>query len=130
MLYYLLQNCFLTRLEIFAIADCVVNRLQQDDPVLFKHMVEAMQNNVAFDPREFLVNFIHHEKERAMAMAKNLQANSQSDRQESNNDDDDDAMQSDARSLLSHPIIFMRKWIGEVSGNQRKRKRKQIYMHC
>ena len=108
MLICFLQNCFPTRLQTFNIAESVSNRLEKNDPVLFEHINKAMQRNVAFDPREFLVNFIHQEKEKATTMGP--QDKSIPMRETSGTD-------NDSRSLLSHPIIFMRKWIGEVSGN-------------
>jgi hypothetical protein len=108
LLYYLLKNCFPTRLDIFSMADHVITRLQQDDPLLFDHLTSRMQRNVIFDPREFLVNFMHKERKRASEMEKSLEEHQVHSL-------GDDKMTSDARSLLSHPIIFIRKWVGEVS---------------
>lgn len=111
MMFCFLQNCFPSRLQTFTIAESVSNRLEKNDPVLFEHIKKAMQRNVAFDPREFLVNFIHQEKEKATMTIGSQEKSVLVTNSEPSGIDDD------SRSLLSHPIIFMRKWIGEVSGN-------------
>jgi len=92
-------------MDIFSIADNVVQRLQENDPVLHNHLVETMKQNVAFNPREFLVNFMHYEKKNATGstMANNSQ------------DVTLDGDNEESKSLLTHPIVFIRKWISEAS---------------
>lgn len=95
-------------MDIFAIADHVISRLQQEDPKLFDHLIVSMKRNNAFDPREFLVNFMHKERKKAQKLEQSLS-------QDHIYSADDDENLADAKSLLSHPIIFIRKWVGEVN---------------
>ena len=76
--------------------------MKADDEDLYAHLVSVTQKNLSFDPREFLVNFIHTEKEKAQLVERELRGGGL------------DTLASDARELLSHPIIFIRKWLAEV----------------
>ena len=101
-LHLLLKNCFPSRLQIFSMADRVIQRLQREDKELYDHLINETHKNISSDPREFLVNFIHTEKEKAMlAERQTLGSSFQS-------------LPSDAKELLFHPVMFIRKWIGEV----------------
>ena len=74
--------------------------LKTNDLILYDHLVNAMHTNAAYESKEFLVNVIHQEKEEAEKLTG-------SPRQT-----------TDALELLSNPVIFMRKWIGEVKKKQ------------
>lgn len=100
-LHLLLKNCFPTRLQIFSMADHVMQRLCHEDEELYSHLVNETKNNISSDPQEFLVNFIHTEKEKAMLAEKQALGSSF------------ESLPSDAKELLFHPAMFIRKWIGE-----------------
>lgn len=101
-LHLLLKNCFPTRLQIFSMADHVVQRLQHEDKELCNHLISETRKNISSDPREFLVNFIHTEKEKAMLAERQALGGSF------------ESLPADAKELLFHPAMFIRKWIGEV----------------
>ncbi|CAH1233847.1 ANK2 [Branchiostoma lanceolatum] len=82
--------------EVFAIAERVMDRLKQEDRALHRHLVECSLKNVSFDPKDFLVQLIHKEKEQAQAGGKAGQKPVQP-----------------SRELLANPLIFVRKWVGE-----------------
>lgn len=103
-LHLLIKNCFPTRLKIFSIADRVLQRLQQEDEELCNYLISETRKNITSDPREFLLNFIHTEKEKAMLAEREALGNSF------------ESLPSDAKELLFHPAMFIRKWIGEVCG--------------
>lgn len=100
-LHLLLKNCFPTRLQIFSMADHVMQRLQQEDEELYNHLTSETLKNVPSNPREFLVNFIHTEKEKAMLAERQAVRSSF------------ESLPSDAKELLFHPVMFIRKWMGE-----------------
>lgn len=83
-------------------ADHVLQRLQEEDKELCTHLINETRKNITSDPREFLLNFIHTEKEKAMLAEREALGNSF------------ESLPSDAKELLFHPAMFMRKWIGEV----------------
>ena len=101
-LHLLLKNCFPTRLKIFSMADHVMQRLQHEDEELYNHLTSETLKNLSSNPREFLVNFIHTEKEKAMLAQRQAVGRSF------------ESLPSDAKELLSHPVMFIRKWIAEV----------------
>ena len=101
-LHLLLKNCFPTRLKIFSMADHVMQRLQREDKELYNHLTRETLKNLSSNPREFLVNFIHTEKEKAMLAERQAVGSSF------------ESLPSDAKELLSHPVMFIRKWIAEV----------------
>ena len=101
-LHLLLKNCFPTRLKIFSMADHVMQRLQHEDEELYNHLTRETLKNLSSNPREFLVNFIHTEKEKAMLAERKAVGRSF------------ESLPSDAKELLSHPVMFIRKWIAEV----------------
>ena len=101
-LHLLLKNCFPTRLKIFSMADHVMQRLQREDEELYNHLTRETLKNLSSNPREFLVNFIHTEKEKAMLDERQAVGSSS------------ESLPSDAKELLSHPVMFIRKWIAEV----------------
>ena len=104
-LHLLLKNCFPTRLKIFSMADHVMQRLQREDEELYNHLTCETLKNLSSNPREFLVNFIHTEKEKAMLAERQAVGSSS------------ESLPSDAKELLSHPVMFIRKWIAEVVRN-------------
>lgn len=98
----LLKNCFPARLQIFNMADHVMQRLHREDEELYNHLLSETRKNISSDPQEFLVNFIHTEKEKAMLAEKQASGSTF------------ESLPSDAKELLFHPTMFIRKWIGEV----------------
>ena len=101
-LQLLLKNCFPFRLQIFSMADHVMQRLHHEDEQLFNHLINESKKNISSNPQEFLVNFIHTEKEQAMLAERQASGSSFK------------SLPSDAKELLLHPVMFIRKWIGEV----------------
>lgn len=99
----LLRNCFPTRLQVFSMADHVIQRVHKEDKELFNHLIHETKKNVSLDPNEFLVNFIHTEKEKAMLAEKQTEGSSF------------ESLPLDATELLFHPTLFVRKWLAEVS---------------
>ena len=83
-------------------ADRVLQRLQEEDEELCTYLIRETRKNISSDPREFLLNFIHTEKEKAMLAEREALGNSF------------ESLPSDAKELLFHPAMFIRKWIGEV----------------
>ena len=83
-------------------ADHVMQRLQQEDEELYNHLTSETLKNIPSNPREFLVNFIHTEKEKAMLAERQAVRSSF------------ESLPSDAKELLFHPVMFIRKWMGEV----------------
>ena len=102
LLHLLLKDCFPARLQIFNMADRVLQRLHHEDDELYNHLVSETKKNVSSDPQEFLVNFIHTEKEKAMLAEKQALGSTF------------ESLPTDAKELLFHPTMFIRKWIGEV----------------
>lgn len=99
----LLRNCFPTRLQVFSMADHVIQRIQQEDKELHNHLIHETKKNVSLDPHEFLVNYIHTEKEKATLAEKQMEGSSF------------ESLPSDSTELLLNPTMFVRKWLGEVS---------------
>ena len=83
-------------------ADHVLQRLQEEDEELCTYLIRETRKNISSDPREFLLKFIHTEKEKAMLAEREALGNSF------------ESLPSDAKELLFHPAMFIRKWIGEV----------------
>jgi len=101
-LHLLLKNCFPARLQIFNMADHVMQRLHHEDEELHDHLISETKKNISSDPQEFLVNFIYTEKEKAMLAEKQAHGSSF------------ESLPSDAKELLFHPTMFIKKWMGEV----------------
>jgi hypothetical protein len=83
-------------------AESVMLRLQDGDPEFHDHIKHIAQVDPHVNPKDFLVHLIHREKAKAEALLRqdpNAKPNFQ--------------QQSDVR-LLADPLIFIRKWIGEV----------------
>ncbi|XP_015769135.1 PREDICTED: uncharacterized protein LOC107347559 isoform X2 [Acropora digitifera] len=97
----LLRNCFPTRLQVFSMADHVIQRIHKEDKELYNHLIHETKKNVSLDPHEFLVNFIHTEKEKAMLADKQTEGSSF------------ESLPLDATELLFHPTMFVRKWLAE-----------------
>ncbi|KAK7475022.1 hypothetical protein BaRGS_00033703 [Batillaria attramentaria] len=93
-------SCYPSWPEVFAIAECVMQRLQDEDPELHDHLKHIATINVQGHPKEFLVQLIHQEKEKAELLLKSVPNTARS-------------MDQSARQLLADPLIFLRRWIGE-----------------
>ncbi|KAK7088191.1 uncharacterized protein [Littorina saxatilis] len=94
------SSCFPTWPQVFAIAECVMQRLQEDDPELHDHLRHIASINVQGSPKEFLIQMIHQEKEKAEELLQNVPETARS-------------MNPSSRQLLADPLIFLRRWIGE-----------------
>ena len=81
----------------------MIDRLAQEDGQLLAHLVQATKEKGPSDPKEFLLNFIHSEKEQAQSLERSLSRAGF------------ETLPKDAKDLLCHPIMFLRKWIGEVN---------------
>lgn len=102
LLAQLMDNCFPTRPQLFSMADQVLERLNKEDRQFFTHLVRVTREEGPSEPKEFLLNYIKSELDQAQAFDKNLRNNIL------------ETLSKDTKDLMSHPIIFLRKWIGEV----------------
>ena len=66
--------------------------------------IQACIKNDFFLCQEFLVHLIDAEKRKAAALSWSTNAN--------------DAMTATSKELLANPIMFLRKWVGEVKNTQ------------
>ncbi|PVD32717.1 hypothetical protein C0Q70_08162 [Pomacea canaliculata] len=89
-------GCFPTWPEVFAIAECVMQQLQQEDPEFHDHLKSIATINVQGSPKEFLVQLIHREREQAEAFLQSVPNTSRS-------------MDQSAHQLLADPLIFLRR---------------------
>lgn len=97
-------SCFPTWPEVFAIAEVVMQRLQEEDPELHDHLKHIATINVQGSPKEFLVQLIHQEKEKAEALLQSVPNTTRSIEPLHN---------IQAKQLLADPLIFLRRWVGE-----------------
>ena len=97
-----LDNCFPSQPQLFSMADQVLDQLNQEDRQFFNQLVRVTREEGPSDPKEFLVNYMQSELNQAKAFDMNLRNRILQ------------SLPKDAKDLLSHPIIFLRKWIGEV----------------
>ncbi|XP_044141559.1 uncharacterized protein LOC122931551 [Bufo gargarizans] len=97
--HLLIKNIFPSWLEIFAMAERVMDTLQTEDMELFTHLQRTFPRNVTFNPKDFLVELIAREREEALK----LYASSYKPQSLSNFHEEH----------LASPIIFLRKWMGE-----------------
>ncbi|KAL8583033.1 hypothetical protein ACOMHN_051197 [Nucella lapillus] len=95
------SSCFPTWPQVFAVADCVMQRLQEDDPEFHNHIRHIATINVQGSPKEFLVQMIHQEREKAEEL---MQTTGHTTAR---------SMDSLSWQLLADPLIFIRRWIGE-----------------
>ncbi|XP_060065450.1 uncharacterized protein LOC132545744 isoform X1 [Ylistrum balloti] len=93
------NSCFPTWIQVFAIAETVMNILSQTDPDMYTHLKAIATTHVKINKKEFLVQLISVEKAKAEEL---LKATPGSKREESMNSE-----------LLADPLIFLRRWIGE-----------------
>ncbi|XP_069134826.1 uncharacterized protein [Argopecten irradians] len=93
------NSCFPTWIQVFAIAETVMNILSQADPDMFTHLKAIATTNIKINKKEFLVQLISVEKAKAEEL---LKATPGSKREENMNSE-----------LLADPLIFLRRWIGE-----------------
>lgn len=90
-------NCFPNWPTVYAIAECALTDIRQADPDFYNHL--KMISRLNANPKEFLVQLIHQEKVKAERL---LQATPESVKEEEM-----------SVQLLSDPIVFVRRWIGE-----------------
>ncbi|RUS81425.1 hypothetical protein EGW08_010809 [Elysia chlorotica] len=95
-------NCFPSWPHVFAMAEQVMATLQQRDPALHDHLKRIAPINAQVNPKEFLVQLLHQERERAEAI---LQSSSTATPR----------APSSSTQFLADPSIFLRRWIGEES---------------
>ncbi|XP_069040492.1 uncharacterized protein [Lepisosteus oculatus] len=85
--------------EIFAMAENVMRHVEENDPELFAHLQLCSSRNMVLDSKDFLVELIAQEREKAQEL---LDFSDRSDRP-----------QVISKKLLANPVIFLRKWMGE-----------------
>ncbi|XP_077995576.1 uncharacterized protein LOC144449044 [Glandiceps talaboti] len=95
----LMVNLFPKWPEVFAIAEKTMNRLKIQDIYLQDHLEDCALKNVDVDPKQFLVQLIHIEKDKALALGRATPGSEHSIKL--------------SKELLADPVIFVRKWIGE-----------------
>lgn len=93
-------NCFPSWPHVFAMAEQVMVTLQQSDPALYDHLKHIAPINAQVNPKEFLVQLLHQERERAEAI---LQSSTTATPR----------APSSSTQFLADPTIFLRRWIGE-----------------
>ncbi|KAK3710497.1 hypothetical protein RRG08_021313 [Elysia crispata] len=93
-------NCFPSWPHVFAMAEQVMATLQQRDPALHDHLKRIAPISAQVNPKEFLVQLLHQERERAEAI---LQSSSAATPR----------APSSSTQFLADPSIFLRRWIGE-----------------
>ncbi|XP_039363697.1 uncharacterized protein LOC120387279 isoform X3 [Mauremys reevesii] len=98
-LHFLHQNLFPSWTEIFAMAEWMMSLLEREDTEFFTHLQQCFRKNFAVDPKDFLVELIVRERERAQKLY------TATDRCEQN--------KYLTKELLASPVIFLRKWMGE-----------------
>ncbi|GFO41253.1 hypothetical protein PoB_006775800 [Plakobranchus ocellatus] len=94
------SNCFPSWPHVFAMAEQVMAILQQRDPALHDHLKRIAPINAQVNPKEFLVQLLHQERERAEAI---LQSSTTATPR----------APSSSTQFLADPTIFLRRWIGE-----------------
>ncbi|KAK6967406.1 hypothetical protein BgiMline_027221 [Biomphalaria glabrata] len=93
-------NCFPTWPHVFAMAEQVMMRLQSDDPQLYDHLKRIAPINALVNAKEFLVQLLHQEREKAEALLQLTSTNTP-------------RAPSSSTQFLADPTIFLRRWIGE-----------------
>ncbi|CAC5371615.1 unnamed protein product [Mytilus coruscus] len=94
------SSCFPTWPQVFAIAEQVMNTMMLTDPDLYTHLKSIATTNVKVNKKEFLHQLISIEKAKAEEL---LKATPGSKREE-----------NITTELLADPLVFFRRWIGEV----------------
>ncbi|CAL1547704.1 unnamed protein product [Lymnaea stagnalis] len=94
------SNCFPTWPHVFAMAEQVMMRLEKDDPQLHNHLRRIAPINAQVNPKEFLVQLLHQEREQAEALLQLTTTNTP-------------RAPSSSTQFLADPTIFLRRWIGE-----------------
>ncbi|CAM5104546.1 unnamed protein product, partial [Natator depressus] len=98
-LHFLHQNLFPSWTEIFAMAEWMMSLLEREDTEFFTHLQQCFRKNFAVEPKDFLVELIVREREKAQELY------TATDRSEQN--------KHLTKELLASPVIFLRKWMGE-----------------
>ncbi|XP_067422127.1 uncharacterized protein [Emydura macquarii macquarii] len=80
-------------------AEWMMSLLEREDTEFFTHLHQCVRKNPAVDPKDFLVELIVREREKAQELY------TATDRAEQN--------QHLTKELLASPVIFLRKWMGE-----------------
>ncbi|KAM8977375.1 uncharacterized protein RCH25_043834 [Pelodytes ibericus] len=99
-LHLLIKTIFPSWLDMFAMAERVMSTLKTEDIELFTHLHRSFRVNVTFDPKDFLVELIAREREEALKLCA---VNSSVDHLPTRMHEE----------LLTSPVIFLRKWMGE-----------------
>lgn len=94
------STCFPSWPQVFAIAECVMQRLRDEDPEFHDHVKHIATINVQGSPKEFLIQLIHREKEKAEELLQMVPDSTRS-------------LDKSSWQLLADPLIFLRRWIGE-----------------
>ncbi|KAM5180677.1 uncharacterized protein ACMZJ9_001197 [Mantella aurantiaca] len=97
-LHFLIKNIFPSWLEIFAMAERVMDTLQTEDMELFTHLQRSFQRGVIFNSKDFLTDLLGQEREEALKRYAAGQKLGSIDKQS---------------ELLANPVIILRKWMGE-----------------
>ncbi|XP_072263573.1 uncharacterized protein [Pyxicephalus adspersus] len=97
-LHLLIKNIFPSWLEIFAMAERVMDTLQTEDMELFTHLHHSFQRDVTSNSRDFLADMMAKEREEAMKHYASGHKSGNIDNQ---------------GELLTNPVIIIRKWMGE-----------------
>ncbi|XP_050784765.1 uncharacterized protein LOC127037293 [Gopherus flavomarginatus] len=98
-LHFLHQNLFPSWTEIFAMAEWMMSLLEREDTEFFTHLQQCFRKNCAVDLKDFLVELIVREREKAQELY------TATDRSEQN--------KHLTKELLASPVIFLRKWMSE-----------------
>eukprot|EP01135_Chromosphaera_perkinsii_P011832 Nk52_evm23s2506 gene=Nk52_evmTU23s2506 len=111
------SRCLPNISAVFAMADEALAHLKRLNPRLHSFLIETARKE-AFQHQEFLVKLLELQKEREREEAKKMGLPvPNSDVDDDDNDTSDDSKQSNKNKNssfdLSHPVIFIRKWIGE-----------------
>ncbi|XP_035828352.1 uncharacterized protein LOC101850990 [Aplysia californica] len=93
------SNCFPSWPHVFAMAEQVMSTLQQQDPKLHDHLKRIAPINAQVNPKEFLVQLLHQEREKGEALMKTSTNTPRA--------------ASSSTQFLADPSIFLRRWIGE-----------------
>ncbi|XP_069767822.1 uncharacterized protein [Narcine bancroftii] len=98
-LHLLIENLFPTWLEVFGMAEKVMNRLENEDPELFAHLHSSFIKSSLKNPKEFPLEFVAQEKTKVQ---KNHCIR-----------DNSEDWHHIRKELARNPMVLLRKWMGE-----------------
>ena len=93
------SNCFPSWPQVFVMAEQVMSILQQKDPRLHDHLKHIAPINAQVNPKEFLVQLLHQERDKGESLMKT--------------GGNTPRAPSSSTQFLADPTIFLRRWIGE-----------------